>query len=109
MPVAAAVVGDPAVPTILAAFDVAVERRGAAGINGGHDLELTEGEMAGMSRSKGGTVLAGDVDDLQRGAHGGQPPPGLPPAPMALPRPRRAMTLSSGLVTVRTSLGATRV
>jgi hypothetical protein len=64
VPVAAAVVGYPAVAGVLAALDVATQRRSASGIDGGHNLELTEAEMAGMGRSKGGTVLAEDVGDL---------------------------------------------
>ncbi len=94
-------------PAVLAAFDITAERGGAAGLDGGHDLELAEAEVAGMGRPEGGAVSAEDVRDLERRAHGGQPP-GLAPAPAVLPGPMRAMTLSSGLVTVRTVLVATR-
>jgi hypothetical protein len=87
---------------------VAAKRCGAAGLDGRHDLELAEAEMAGMGRPKGGAVSAEDVGDLERGAHGGQPP-GLAPAPRVSPGSILAMILSSGLVTVRTVLVATRV
>ena len=92
----------------LAALDMAAESGGAAGLDGRHDLELAEAEMAGMGRPKGGTVSAEDVGDLERRAHDGQPL-GPAPAPTLLPGSMRAMTLSSGLVTVRTVLVATRV
>jgi hypothetical protein len=69
MPVAAAVVGDAAVAAVLTALDMATESGGAASLDGRHDLELAEAEVAGMGRPKGGTVAAEDVGDLERGAH----------------------------------------
>jgi len=105
MPVAAAVVGDAAVTAVLAALDMTAEGGGTAGLDGRHDLELAEAEVAGMGRPKGGAVSAKNVGDLERGAHRGQPP-GL--APELSLGATRAMILSSGLVTVRTILVATR-
>jgi hypothetical protein len=58
--------------------------------------------MTGLGCPSGGAVTTEDVGDLQRGSHRGQPPG---PALSAM----RAMILSSGLVTVRTVLVATRV
>ena len=65
----AAVVGDPAVAAVLAALDVAAQGCGATDLDGRHDLELTEAEVAGIGRPKGGAVAAEDVGDLERGAH----------------------------------------
>ena len=101
----AAVVGDAAVAAVLAALDVSAEGGGATGLDGRHDLELAKAEVAGMGRPKGGPVTAEDVGDLQRGSHPGQPPR---LAPTLSPGSMRAMILSSGLVTVRTVLVATR-
>ncbi len=101
MPVATAVVGDATVTAVLAAFDVAAEGCRAAGLNRRHDLELGETDVTGMGRPPDGAVTTEDVGDLQRGSHRGQP---LGRAPWAM----RAMILSSGLVTVRTVLVATR-
>ena len=106
MPVAAAVVGDAPMAAVLASLDVAPKSCGAAGLDRRHDRELAEAEVAGMGRPKGGPVAAEDVGDLEGGSHPGQPP-GL--APTLSPGLMRAMILSSGLVTVRTVLVATRV
>ena len=75
----------------------------------GHDLELAEAEMAGMGGPKGGAVSAEDVGDLERGSLGLHPgqPPGL--APSLVRSSIWPIILSSGLVTVRTVLVATRV
>ena len=90
---------------VLAALDVAAEGGSAAGFDGRHDLELAEAEVAGMGRPIGGSVPAEDVGDLERGSHRSQPP-GLPPSPVR--PPIWPMILSSGLVTARTVLVATR-
>ncbi len=96
-------------PAVLAALEMATEGGSAAGLDGRHDLELAEADMAGMGRPPGGPVSAQDVGDLERGslgAHGGQP---LGVAPSLTCLPIWAVILSSGLVTVRTILVATRV
>jgi len=101
----AAVVGDAAVAAVLAALDMAAEDSGATGLDRCHDLELAEADVPGMGRAPGGPVSAEDVGDLECrafGAHGAQPL-GVAPSPIW------AMILSSGLVTVRTTLMATRV
>src|SRR3712207_8360555 len=67
MPVAAAVVGDCRVRAVLAACDVAAERRRAATLDRRHDLELAEADMTGVGHAPGGPVVAEDVRDLQSG------------------------------------------
>ena len=94
---------------VLAALDMAAESGGAAGLDRRHDLELGEAEVPGMGGPKGSAVSAEDVGDLERGSLGLHP--GQPPALAAsLVRPSIwPMISSSGLVTVRTILVATRV
>jgi hypothetical protein len=60
------------------ALDVPAEGGGAAALDGRHDLELSEAEVTGISRPKGGPCGGEDVGDLERRAHRGQPP-GLAP------------------------------
>ena len=94
---------------VLAPLDVAAEGSGATGLDRRHDLELAEADVASMGGSPGRPVSAEDVGDLERGTlrvHGGQP---LAVAPLVAGSPIRAAILSSGLVTVRTILVATRV
>src|SRR3954464_8556668 len=67
MPVATGVIGDRRVRAVLAACDVAAERRRAATLDRRHDLELAEAHMAGVGRAPGGPVVAEDVRDLQSG------------------------------------------
>jgi hypothetical protein len=50
---------------VLAARDVAAERRGAAAFDGTHHLELVEAHMAAVGLTPRGTVVAEDVRDLQ--------------------------------------------
>jgi hypothetical protein len=107
--VAAAVVGDAAVAAVLAPLDVTAECGSTAGLDGRHDLELAEADVPGMGRSPGRPVSAEDVGDLERGTprvQGSQP---LAVVPSVAGSPIRAVILSSGLVTVRTILVATRV
>ncbi len=110
VPVAAAVIGDAAVAAVLAALDMAAEGGCAASLDGRHDLELAEADMAGMGRAPCGPVSAEDVGDLERRTHRGQPP-GLGASSVGAPAcaPIWAVILSSGLVTVRTTRVATRV
>ena len=63
-------------------------------------------DVPGMGRSPGRPVSTEDVGDLERGAHRDQPL-GLAVSPVGMPI--CAVILSSGLVTVRTILVATRV
>ena len=95
---------------VLAALDMAAKGGCAASLDGRHDLELAEADVAGMGRAPGGPVSAKDVGDLERGTHGGQPP-GLGPSSMGAPGRVLiwALILSSGLITVRTTRVATRV
>jgi hypothetical protein len=70
MPVAARVVGDPAVAAVLAALDMTAEDGRAAVLDRRHHLELAEAHMPGMSSAPGGAVVMEDVRDLQlRAAH----------------------------------------
>ncbi len=102
VPVAAAVVGDPPVPAVVAGLDVTAERGGAAVLDRRHDLELVQAQMPGMGGPVGGARGAEDVGDLERGAHAPQPS-GVSPSSSDMP------SLSSGLVTARTVRVATLV
>ncbi len=66
MPVAAGVVGDVAMTAVLAGCDMAAEGRGAAALDGRHDLELAEAHVAGVGYTPGRAVGAEDIRDLQR-------------------------------------------
>ena len=50
---------------VLAACDVAAERRRAAALDRAHHLQLVETHMAAVGLAPGGTVIAEDVRDLQ--------------------------------------------
>ncbi len=103
--VAATIVGDGAVAACLAALDMTAEGGGAASLDRRNDFKLAEADVPGTSRAPGGPVSAEDAGDLEcraLGAHGAQPL-GVAPFPIWV------MILSSGLVTVRTTLVATRV
>jgi len=69
VPIAATIVGDAAVAAVQAAFDVAAERGGAAGLDGRHRLELGETDMTGLRRAPGRPMSPEDVGNLQRGPH----------------------------------------
>src|SRR5260370_16036933 len=68
MPVATGVIGDlgMAALLVLAARDMAAERRGAAVLDRRHHLELAETDMAGIGPAPRRAVVAEDVRDLQR-------------------------------------------
>src|SRR5215469_16674893 len=67
MPVTARVVDDERMATrrVLAACDVATERRCAAALDCAHHLQLVEAHMAAVGLTPSGTVIAEDVRDLQ--------------------------------------------
>ena len=65
MPVAAAVVGDDRVGAVLAARDMAAERRGAAALDGAHHLHLVEADVPGIGSAPRRPVVAEDIRDLQ--------------------------------------------
>src|SRR5664280_1269188 len=65
----AAVVGDAAVVTVLAGFDVTAKDGGAAGLDGRHRLELGETDMSGLRRAPGRPMSTEDVGNLQRRPH----------------------------------------
>ena len=66
MPVAARVVRDRGMGALLAARDMAAERRRAAVLDRRHHLELAEAHMAGIGPAPCRSVAAEDVRDLQR-------------------------------------------
>src|SRR6516164_1085506 len=65
MAVAAAVIGDERMRAVLAACDMAAERRRAAALDGRHHFELVETDVAGISASPRRPVVAEDIRDLQ--------------------------------------------
>src|SRR6516225_5108026 len=67
VPVAATVVGDRGVCTVLAACDVPAEGRGTAVLDGAHHLQLAEAQVTGIGTTPDGSVVAEDVRDLQSG------------------------------------------
>jgi hypothetical protein len=71
MPVAAGVVGDGRVRAgvVLAARDMATERRRAAALDSAHHLHLVEADVAAVGVAPSGTVVAEDVRDLQSRPH----------------------------------------
>jgi len=84
VPVAAGIVGDPPVVTVLTSFDMAAEGGRAAALDSCHDLELAEAHMARVGPAPGEPMAMEDIGDLQSGAAHGRrvkPPlsPGLPP------------------------------
>src|ERR1700688_5142821 len=65
MPVAAGVIGDERVRALLAARDVAAERRRAAALDRRHHLELAEAHMAGIGLTPCRSMAAENIRDLQ--------------------------------------------
>ena len=63
----AAIVGDDGVSArlVLTAPDMAAERRRAAALDGRHDLQLAEADMAGVGAAPCRSVIAEDIRDLQ--------------------------------------------
>src|SRR5260221_1014375 len=101
VPVRAAVIGDAAVAARLGYCDGAAERRGAAGLDGRHHLQLGEADMPGMGCPPGRPSRTEDVGDLQRRSHRLAQASGLSPA-------INSFRCSSGLVTERIVFVATR-
>jgi hypothetical protein len=68
MPVAAAVVADDGVParSVLAARNMAAERRRPAALDRTHDLHLAEADVPRVGATPRGAVVAEDVRNLQR-------------------------------------------
>ena len=71
MAVAAGVVGDPGVGAVLAARHVTAQRRRAAVLDGRHDLDLAEAQVARPGAAPGRPLGAEDIRDLQRRTHHG--------------------------------------
>ena len=66
VPVAAGVVGDAHMRAILAALDMPAESRGAAALDGRHDLQLREAHLSGVGAAPHRTVAAEDIRNLDR-------------------------------------------
>ena len=66
VPVAAGVVADASVRAVLAAFDMATQRRRSAALDCRHDLKLTQAHMAGMGHTPSRPAVAEDVRHLDR-------------------------------------------
>src|ERR1700758_5219429 len=66
MPVAAGVVGDGRVRAgvVLAARDMAAERRRAAALDCAHHLQLVEADVSAVGLTPSGTMVAEDIRDL---------------------------------------------
>jgi hypothetical protein len=67
MAVAAGVVGDERVPALLAARDMPAESRRAAALDGRHDFQLAEADVAGVGATPSRPVGAEDIRDLDGG------------------------------------------
>ena len=65
VPVAAGVVGDAFVRTVLAALDMSAERGGPTGLDRRHHLQLGEAHVTGVSLAPRRPMDAKDVGDLQ--------------------------------------------
>src|SRR5215467_1563402 len=74
MPVAAGVVGNLGMATrrVLAARDMAAERRRATALNRTHHLQLLEAHMGAVGLSPRRAVIAEDVRDLQSWSNHGR-------------------------------------
>jgi hypothetical protein len=101
----ARVVSDAAVAAILAALDMPAECGRAALLDRRHHLELSETHMPGIGAAPVGSMAMKDVCDLQPRAAQGRP---ATPRVAALPL-IGGTSRSSGLVTVRIVVLATRV
>lgn len=69
MPVTTAVIGDAPLAAVLANFNMAAERSGAAMLDCCHNPELLEAKMSGMSCPISGARTAKDIGDLQSRGH----------------------------------------
>jgi hypothetical protein len=65
MPIAAGVVGNGRVAAVLAAFDMAAERRRATAFDSAHNLELVEADVTGIGYPPCRTVIAENIRDFQ--------------------------------------------
>jgi hypothetical protein len=69
VPVAAGIVGNGGLTAILAAFDMAAERRCPAHLARRHDAALSESQAAGLVVAIDGTIAAEDIRHLERRSH----------------------------------------
>ena len=89
------------VRAVLAALDMAAERRRAAALDRRHHLELAEADVAGVGAAPGRPVAAEDVRDLQSGTrHAAAATPAAAPSASVI-----GVSRSSGLMTVADRLG----
>ena len=82
--VAAGIISDMDMATVLAGRDMATQRRRAAALDSGHNFQLAETDVSAIGLTPLGTVVAEDIRDLQgwtghrAEALPGRPPSGLP-------------------------------
>jgi hypothetical protein len=69
VPVAAAVIGDPPMPAVLAGFNMAAHGSGAAGLDRRHHLELGKAQMPGMGSPISRPCKTEDIGDLKVRPH----------------------------------------
>src|SRR5205085_10919674 len=80
VPIAAGVVGDARVRTVLAALDMPAERRCAANLDRRHDAPLSQADMTPISGTPGSGEAAENIRHLQlRTRHAEPIRPALPP------------------------------
>ena len=65
VPVAAAVIGDPPVPAVLAGLDMTTQGRGAAVLDRRHHLQLEQTQVPGMGGPISWASTAEDIGDLE--------------------------------------------
>ena len=65
MPVAAAIIGDLAVPAVAAAFDMTAQGCRPAALHRPHDLELVTAQMTGVTLAIGVAVAPENIRHLQ--------------------------------------------
>ena len=70
--VAAGIVRNAGLTAILAAFDMAAERRCPAHLDRRHDTVLSGSQAAGLIGAIGGTMAAEDIRHLERRSHTGR-------------------------------------
>ena len=68
MAIAARVISDPDVAAVVAAIDMAAERRRPAVFDRRHDLELGKAQVTGLNGAIAGPFNSEDIGDLKRGA-----------------------------------------
>ena len=63
----AAIIGNAEMTAVVAALDMPAKRRGSAGLDRRHDLQLVEAQMPGLSGTVADPRGSEDIGDLERG------------------------------------------